>query len=86
MTKQNRRSFIQQTGTSVAGLTAASFIIGKSERAVSAILAHLGSISYRLGHRKLFFDSVTESFTNDDEANGLLKRKYREPYVIPETV
>jgi len=52
---------------------------------LSAALVHMANISYRTG-RKLHFDPKTERFVNDDEANGLLKRNYREPFVIPENV
>ncbi len=51
----------------------------------SAILVHMGNISYRLGGRKLTFDPATETF-DDAEANQFLKRTYREPYTIPEQV
>jgi predicted dehydrogenase len=36
--------------------------------------------------RKLVFNGDTETFTNDSEANALLTRKYRAPYVVPENV
>jgi predicted dehydrogenase len=52
----------------------------------SAVLCHLGNISYRLGNRALQFDGDTETFPNDPEANKLLKRMYREPWIIPESV
>jgi predicted dehydrogenase len=52
---------------------------------LSAALVHMANISYRTG-RKLHFDPKTERFVNDDEANGYLKRRYREPFVIPENV
>jgi predicted dehydrogenase len=52
---------------------------------ISSSLAHLANISYRLG-RSLSFDPKTERFQGDEEANKLLKRDYRSPYVIPETV
>jgi len=52
----------------------------------SALLAHLGNISYRLGGRALRFDAKRETFTGDREACGLLKREYRAPYVVPERV
>lgn len=48
-------------------------------------LAHLGNISYRLG-RQLTFDPKGEKFVGDAEANQMLKRNYREPYVVPEKV
>ena len=52
---------------------------------LSAALVHMANVSYRTG-RKLHFDPKNERFVNDDEANGYLKRKYREPFVIPENV
>ncbi|MFN4147250.1 MAG: Gfo/Idh/MocA family protein [Runella sp.] len=52
---------------------------------LSSSLAHLGNIAYRLG-RKLNFDPMTEKFVNDKEANALLTRKYRAPFVVPEKV
>jgi len=52
---------------------------------LSAALVHMANISYRTG-RKLHFDPQAERFVNDDEANGYLRRRYREPFVVPETV
>jgi len=52
----------------------------------SAILVHLGNISCRLGGRELTFDPRTETFVGDDEANKLVKREYRKPFVILEQV
>ena len=52
----------------------------------STVMSHLGNISYRLGGRKLTFDGKTERFVDDAEANKMLKRVYREPYVLPEKV
>jgi hypothetical protein len=51
----------------------------------SAALAHLANISYRTG-RKLSFDANREKFNGDSEANALLSRKYRAPYVVPDKV
>ncbi|MEM9186813.1 MAG: Gfo/Idh/MocA family oxidoreductase [Planctomycetota bacterium] len=51
----------------------------------SSSLAHLGNIAYRLG-RRLAFDPQTETFPADAEANALLTRAYREPYVVPQVV
>ena len=48
-------------------------------------LVHLGNISYRLG-RSLNFDPDTMKFINDDEANGMLTRDYRKPFVVPDRV
>jgi hypothetical protein len=52
---------------------------------MSATLCHLGNISYRLG-RKLRFDPEKERFVGDAEADRLLTREYREPYVLPARV
>ncbi|MGQ9731945.1 MAG: Gfo/Idh/MocA family protein [Candidatus Zipacnadales bacterium] len=52
----------------------------------STILCHLGNISYRVGGRRLYFDAATETFLNDEEANRLVKRQGRKPWVIPEEV
>jgi predicted dehydrogenase len=51
----------------------------------SSALAHLGNIAFRLG-RQLQFDPKTETFPNDDAANALLTREYRDPYRVPEIV
>lgn len=51
----------------------------------SSVMAHLGNISYRLG-RQVDFDSRTEKVIGDDEANELLTRTYREPFVVREEV
>jgi predicted dehydrogenase len=55
------------------------------EGAKSATLMHLGNISYRLG-RTLTFDSEKLECVGDHEANVMFKRKYRAPYVVPDTV
>jgi hypothetical protein len=46
---------------------------------------HLGNIAYRLG-RKLHLNPSTESFINDPEADAMLTREYRAPYVVPAKV
>jgi len=48
----------------------------------SSALPHLGNISYRLG-RELKFMGDYEKFANDPEADTLLSRSYRRPYVVP---
>ncbi len=58
---------------------------GIEEGFYSCALVHLANISYRLG-RSLDFDPKTMKFTNDAEANGMLKRKYRKPFVVPDVV
>jgi len=54
---------------------------------LASSLAHLGNISYRLG-RQLEFDSVAERFIGEgeNEANNMLTREYRAPYILPEVV
>jgi predicted dehydrogenase len=51
----------------------------------SSALMHLANVSYRLG-RSLNFDPAKESVVNDKEANAMLRRQYRAPYVVPEKV
>ena len=47
----------------------------------SCALVHLGEIAYRTEGR-LDFDPAEEVFVNNDEANALLTKKYREPYTL----
>ncbi len=49
-------------------------------------VGHMSNISYRVGNRKLYYDSSKECFINDPEANALLKFDYREKYKVPESV
>ena len=50
---------------------------------LSTTLCHLGNISYRVG-RSLTFDGARERFDGDEQANALLGRTYRKPYVLPD--
>jgi len=43
----------------------------------------LDGLNYRLG-RRLTFDAATESLVGDAEANALLTRHYRAPFVVPD--
>jgi hypothetical protein len=52
----------------------------------SASIIHLANISYRLGGRALTFNKDTEKFVNDPEADKLLTREYRKPFVVPDKV
>jgi len=54
---------------------------------LASSLAHLGNISYRLG-LQLEFDPVAERFIGEGEAeaNSMLSREYRAPYLLPEIV
>ena len=55
------------------------------EGAISTTLVHLANISYRLG-RPLRFDEHSYSCVGDDEANGMFRRAYRPPFVVPDAV
>jgi predicted dehydrogenase len=52
---------------------------------LSSAYCHLGNISYRLG-RKLQINPSSESFVNDAEADGMLTREYRAPFIVPTKV
>jgi predicted dehydrogenase len=51
----------------------------------SSALPHIANISMRLG-RTLQFNGEFEQFVNDSEADMMLTRKYRSPYIVPENV
>jgi hypothetical protein len=46
---------------------------------------HYANASYRVG-RRLTIDPKTWGVVNDPEADRLLTREYRAPYVVPEKV
>jgi predicted dehydrogenase len=52
---------------------------------LKAVNIPLDGKTYQLG-RVLEFDPLTERFPHDDEANSLLTRPYRAPFVVPENV
>jgi len=52
---------------------------------LSSSLPLLANISYRLG-RELKFMGDYEKFANDPEADTMLTRNYRQPYVVPDQV
>ena len=51
----------------------------------STSLCHLANIAYRT-QRTVVFDSNREQFIGDKEANSLLTRNYRQPFVVPDKV
>jgi predicted dehydrogenase len=51
----------------------------------AAAFCHLGNISYRAG-RSLRMDQSAGRFLSADDANALLTRNYRKPYVVPQEV
>lgn len=55
------------------------------ETFLSTALCHLGNISYRVG-RELKFDPARLRFVGDPDADRLLTREYRAPYIVPDTV
>jgi predicted dehydrogenase len=55
------------------------------EGALSCNLMHLANISYRVG-RTLHWDAKTMTCVGDPEANKMLTRAYRAPFVVPKSV
>ena len=53
--------------------------VEEAHRSCSACLVH--HIAMKLG-RKVYWDPVKEQFKNDNEANGMLSRTQRSPYII----
>lgn len=51
----------------------------------SAAFCHLANIAYRTG-RSLRMNDSNGRFLGDEEANSMLTRNYRAPYVVPENV
>jgi predicted dehydrogenase len=51
----------------------------------SASFCHVGNIAFRVA-RSLRMNTSTGRFLGDDEANSLLTRDYRAPYVVPDSV
>ena len=49
---------------------------------LTSALCHLGNIAYRV-RRSIQFDPVKEKILGDSEANVLLTRDYRKPFVVP---
>jgi predicted dehydrogenase len=52
---------------------------------MSSSLCHLANIAYRVD-RTVHFDPATETFKDDKEANALVSRPERAPYVVPKSV
>ena len=51
----------------------------------SCALIHLANISYKLG-RTIDFDPEKMQIKNDPEANSMLTKEYRKPFILPENV
>jgi predicted dehydrogenase len=52
----------------------------------SHTVMHIGNIAHRIGNRQLRFDSATEEFIGNAEANQLLRRANQNRYSVPEVV
>ena len=52
---------------------------------LASALAHLAAISYRV-RAQLEFDPVAERFIGNEDANNLLTRQYRAPFLMPEKI
>ena len=52
---------------------------------MAASMCHLCNMAYRVD-REIHFDSESESVIGDPEAQNLVRREYRVPFVIPDEV
>ena len=52
----------------------------------SVLLCHMANIASRIGNQRLEFDAATQSFTSPDVANQYIKRQYRAPWIVGDTV
>jgi predicted dehydrogenase len=80
----HQRNFIDCVKNS-SGSTVARPNADIEEGHKSTRMCHLGNISFRTG-RAIRFDAKTETCVGDAEANRLLGRTYRAPFVVPKTV
>ncbi|HEX4933851.1 MAG TPA: hypothetical protein VFV33_11765, partial [Gemmatimonadaceae bacterium] len=55
---------------------------GIESGSVAAINAQMGNIAFKTG-RKLHWDAQGQRFRDDDEANALIRARYRPGYVLP---
>jgi predicted dehydrogenase len=77
-------AFDPRTGA-VAGNEAASETLARLENHLRGSGVQLGGTKLRVG-RRLEFNGATERFKSDSEADALLTRAYRAPFVVPERV
>jgi predicted dehydrogenase len=84
---------LQKVGDNGLNLHVANFIDCVKDRtktpncsietaANTAIVAHMGNIAYRTG-RRVFWDNDKKQFSNDAQANALVKPAYRAPWKFP---
>ncbi len=74
---ENRRSFIKKTALGTAGMTAGFTAV--SAKSYARILGANERVNMAL-------NGEFEKFIDHDEANMMLTRKYRHPYVVPKVV
>lgn len=76
--------FNVKTGA-VKGNDFASETLARTAEHLTANGVKLDDVKLHVG-RKLEFDGATEKFKNDSQANALLTRKYRAPFIVPDTL
>lgn len=67
------------------GNTAMAETVGRMQDHLRANGLDLNKLSCQLG-RKLTFDAKAEKFVDDSQANAMLTREYRKPFVVPDHV
>jgi hypothetical protein len=77
-TKSHMENFLQAVKSRKHEELTADIEIG----ALAAAYCHLANISYRVGGRRLDWDPARRQFANAPEANTLISREYREPYLV----
>ncbi len=75
---KHTRNFIE----SVRSNDSSKLNCGIETGSIAAINAHMGNIAYKTG-RKLHWDQETGQFTNDKEANELIKARYHNGWKLP---
>ena len=48
----------------------------------TAVVAHLGNVAFKVG-REVHWDHAARRFTDDGEANALIRPRYRGPWSVP---
>jgi len=49
-------------------------------------MVHMANIAHRIGNQSLKFDVKKQRFIQNEEANKLITRKYREGYELPDKI
>jgi predicted dehydrogenase len=77
--------FSQSSGGAFGDDREAAETLARMEEHLKENRVALDGLNYRLG-RKLTFDTASESFVGDSQANELLTRPYRAPFVVPDRI